>query len=225
MIEGPSLTKLATLMADPSRNRMLGALLAGQALTATELADAAGVGRAAASAHLAGLTGAGLLAQVKQGRHRYYRLASEEQARALEELLGITDRLGFQPLSVGPRDASLRDARVCYDHMAGAQAVALLERLLRSEALCYQRAELAPGPNAQAVFGRLGLDLSCLSRARRVLCRSCLDWSERRDHLAGTLGAALLELVLERRWAQRLEGSRALIFSPAGAAAWAAIGR
>jgi DNA-binding transcriptional ArsR family regulator len=225
MIEGPSLTKLATLMADPSRNRMLGALLAGQALTATELADAAGVGRATASAHLAALTDAGLLAQVKQGRHRYYRLAGEEQARALEELLGIADRLAFRPLSVGPRDVSLRDARICYNHLAGAQAVALLERLLHSKALCYQGAELAPGPNAHAVFAPLGLDLGCLSRARRELCRSCLDWSERRDHLAGTLGAALLELVLERRWAQRLEGSRALIFSPAGAAAWAAIGR
>lgn len=224
MTEGPSLSKLATLVADSSRNRMLGALLAGQALTATELADAAGVGRAAASAHLAALAGAGLLVQAKQGRHRYYRLAGEEQARALEELLGIADRLAFRPLSVGPRDAGLREARVCYDHLAGAQAVALLERLLRSEALCYQGAELVPGPRARAVFEPLGLDLTRLSGTRRALCRGCLDWSERRDHLAGTLGAALLGLALERRWAQRLEGSRALSFSKSGVAALAAIG-
>ena len=225
MTEGPSLSKLATLVADPSRTRMLTVLLAGQALTATELADAAGIGRPAASAHLAVLTGAGLLAQARQGRHRYFRLAGEEPARALEALLGIADRLALQPLGVGPREAGLRAARVCYDHLAGARAVALLERLLGAGALRYRGPDLEPGPRAGAVFGPLGLDWERLGGARRAWCRPCLDWSERRDHLAGALGAALLGLALERRWARRQEGSRVLVFSPAGAAAWEAIGR
>jgi DNA-binding transcriptional ArsR family regulator len=222
MTEGPSLAKLAALVADPSRAQMLTALMAGQALTATELADAAGVGRAAASAHLARLRAAGLLLSVQQGRHRYFRLAGESVATVIEQLLGLAEQVAAAPWVTGPRDAALRESRVCYDHLAGTQAVALLDRLLARRALRYEASALVLAE--AAVFNDLGLNVEKLLRARRPLCRSCLDWSARRDHLAGALGAALLQLAFERRWAYRVEGSRAVIFSASGAAAWGAIG-
>jgi DNA-binding transcriptional ArsR family regulator len=224
MTEGPNLSKLAALLADPSRAHMLTTLMAGQALTATELADAAGIGRASASAHLAKLQEGGLLRHTPAGRHRYYRLADDDVAEMLEQLLGIAGRAGAFPLLTGPRDPALREARVCYDHLAGTQAVALLERLMRAGVLAYAGTTLAPGPQAQAVLAPLGLDLAALARARRPLCRTCLDWSARRDHLAGALGTALLELAFAKGWARRLDGSRAVQFTPVGAAAWQAIG-
>jgi DNA-binding transcriptional ArsR family regulator len=225
MSEGPSLAKLAALVAEPSRAQMLTVLMAGQALTATELADAAGVGRAAASAHLARLQSAGLLQALQQGRHRYFRLAGEGVASMIEQLLGLAERVAATPLVIGPRDAALRQSRVCYDHLAGERAVALLDRLLARRALRYDGPALVLGEAGEPVFNALGIDLAQLEGTRRPLCRSCLDWSVRREHLAGTLGAALLQLAFSSRWARRLDGSRTVVFSAAGDAAWAAIGR
>jgi DNA-binding transcriptional ArsR family regulator len=224
MSEGPNLAKLAALLAEPARAQMLTLLLAGQALTATELADAAGVARSTASAHLAKLEAAGFLACVPQGRHRYYRLADEGVAEMLEQMLGIASRAGAMPLLTGPRDTVLREARVCYDHLAGRHAVALLERLLAAGVVERSGAALALGPQAQAALEAVGIDFGALQRARRVPCRACLDWSERRDHLAGALGAALLHLALERGWVKRQRDSRAVTFTAAGLAAWNAIG-
>lgn len=224
MNEGPSLAKLATLIGEPSRAQMLMVLMSGQALTATELADAAGVGRAAASAHLARLQAAGLLQALQQGRHRYFRLAGEGVAGMVEQMLGLAERVAAKPLVTGPRDAALRESRVCYDHLAGDRAVQLLDRLLVCHALRYDGPALVLGEAGLPVFNALGLDLAQLGATRRPLCRGCLDWSARREHLAGTLGAALLQLAFARRWARRQEGSRTVVFSSAGDAAWSAIG-
>jgi DNA-binding transcriptional ArsR family regulator len=222
--EGPSLAKLAALVAEPSRAQMLAVLMAGQALTATELADAAGIGRAAASAHLARLQSAGLLRALQQGRHRYFRLAGDGVAGMIEQMLGLAERMAAKPLVTGPRDTALRESRVCYDHLAGERAVALLDRLLARHALRYDGPALALGEAGSPVFQALGIDLAQLGGTRRPLCRGCLDWSARREHLAGALGAALLQLAFARRWARRLDGSRVVVFSAAGDAAWSAIG-
>ncbi len=224
MTEGPNLAKLAALLAEPARAQMLTMLLAGQALTATELADAAGIGRPTASAHLTKLEAAGFLACVPQGRHRYYRLADEGVAEMLEQMLGIASRAGAMPLLTGPRDAALREARVCYDHLAGRHAVALLERLLAADVVVRSGAALSMGPHAQEMLEAVGIDVAALNHTKRVPCRACLDWSERRDHLAGALGAALLQLALDRGWAKRERDSRAVSFTAAGLAAWNAIG-
>ena len=223
MTEGPDIAKLATLLADPSRARMLALLMGGQALTATELANAAGIGRPGASAHLARLQASGLLRHTQSGRHRYYRLADEGVAEMLEQLAGIAGRAGAYPLLTGPRDPQLREARVCYDHLAGAQAVALLDRLLHTQALVYAGATLVLGPQAEAVLAPLGVDLQALAHTRRPACRACLDWSVRREHLAGALGKALLDLAFARGWARRLDHSRAVQFTPAGERSWRAI--
>jgi DNA-binding transcriptional ArsR family regulator len=212
------------LIGEPSRAQMLMVLMSGQALTATELADAAGVGRAAASAHLARLQSAGLLQALRQGRHRYFRLAGEGAAGMVEQMAGLAEQVAARPLVTGPRDAALRESRVCYDHLAGERAVALLDRLLARRALRYDGPALVLGEAGVPVFNALGLDLAQLGGTRRPLCRGCLDWSARREHLAGALGAALLQLAFTRRWARRLEGSRTVVFSAAGAAAWSAIG-
>ncbi|HEX7643377.1 MAG TPA: helix-turn-helix domain-containing protein [Burkholderiaceae bacterium] len=223
MSEGPNLAKLAALLAEPARAQMLTLLLAGKALTATELADAAGVARSTASAHLAKLEAAGFLACVPQGRHRYYRLADEGVAEMLEQMLGIASRAGAMPLLTGPRDAALREARVCYDHLAGRHAVAMLERLLAKGVVVREGAALSIGPQAQEVLQDLGIDADALKHGKRVPCRTCLDWSERRDHLAGALGAALLHMAFERGWIKRERDSRAVMFSASGLAAWNAI--
>jgi DNA-binding transcriptional ArsR family regulator len=226
MNEGPSLARLAALIAEPSRAGMLTTLMAGQALTATELADAAGIGRATASAHLGRLVDAGLLAVASQGRHRYFRLAGEPVARMLEQLLGIAQAAGAVPLVTGPRDAALRRARVCYDHLAGELGVALHERLLARGALVHDGAVLRAGPALGEVLAPLGLAPlpEAASASRRPLCRACLDWSQRRDHLAGALGAALLAHAFASGWARREAGSRVVRFTRAGEAAWSAIG-
>ena len=224
MSEGPNLAKLAALLAEPARAQMLTILMAGQALTATELADAAGVGRPTASSHLARLQQAGFLQCAKQGRHRYFRLADEGVADMIEQMLGIASRAGAMPLLTGPRDAVLREARVCYDHLAGEHAVALFDRLLQSRVLVRAGSALALGPQAQALLEPLGIDWPALLRARRAPCRACLDWSVRRDHLSGALGAALLQLAFDKKWIRRIEGSRAVVFTSSGTKAWAAIG-
>ncbi|MBV8604415.1 MAG: winged helix-turn-helix transcriptional regulator [Pelomonas sp.] len=225
MNEGPHLAKLAALLADPSRARMLGLLMPGQALTATELADACGIARPTASGHLGALVDAGLLSPAAQGRHRYFRLAGPEVAEALEQLIGIAERLGQHALQPGPRDAALREARVCYDHVAGRAGVGLLGRLLGVDALRPARdGALAPGPALAAVLAPLGLAPERLAPSRPPLCRACLDWSERRDHLAGRLGSALLEHALAQGWAARPAGSRVLQFTAEGRQRWDAIG-
>ncbi|HSI48255.1 MAG TPA: helix-turn-helix transcriptional regulator [Ideonella sp.] len=222
MADGPPIARVAALIGDATRAEMLATLMAGQALTATELAQRAGVGKATASAHLARLVEAQLLAVSAQGRHRYFRLADPDVAQLLESLMGVATRSGAKRLRPGPKEPALREARVCYDHLAGERGVELMAGLRQRGLLPEGEGVLPLAPQAAPLFERLGLDFSALSGQRRPLCRTCMDWSERRHHLGGALGAAVLEKVLALRWARRETGSRVLHFSGAGEAAWAA---
>ncbi|HXV00089.1 MAG TPA: winged helix-turn-helix domain-containing protein [Caulobacteraceae bacterium] len=218
MHEGPNIAALAALLGDPGRANMLTALIDGRALTASELAREAGVAAPTASGHLARLSDAGLLSVEKQGRHRYFRLSGPDVAEVIEALMGLAQRTGAVRTRTGPRDRALRAARVCYDHLAGERAVAAAEALQARGLMTFgPHVELSDG--GRAFFAGLGLDVAGLARGRRPLCRACLDWSERKAHLAGGLGAALFEHVLAAGWARRAEG-RVVSFTPTGAAAF-----
>jgi len=208
------LAGMAALIGDPARARMLTAVMSGTALTATELALEAGIAASTASAHLAKLAAAQILAIEKQGRHRYFRLFDAEIASMLEGLMGIASRRGPRQ-RVGPADPALRVARVCYDHLAGERGVWLLDRL-HDLNLLGGRDGCELLPEAESFFARFEIDIDALSRSRRPLCRTCLDWSERRHHLGGSLGAAILDRIFALRWARRELDSRAVIISASG---------
>ncbi len=215
--------EIAALSGDPARASMLHALMDGRALTATELARAAGITPQSASSHLARMTTVGLLAVEKHGRHRYHRLATPSVARMMESIMQVAADLepDRQRLTVGPRDAALRRARTCYDHFAGQLGVALADALVEQG-----RVELTSDAGllteAGIVFlGEIGIDTGPMlargtQRSGRVLCRPCLDWSERRPHLAGYLGAALCARSMNEGWTRRIEGSRAVDVTPKG---------
>lgn len=216
MISTPDFAAVAALVGDPTRGRMLTALMDGRARTATELALDGGVTPSTASSHLARLTAVGLLAVVPQGRHRYFRIASPDVAAMLEGLMGLAERHGLRARSTGPRDQALRRARVCYDHLAGEAGVRLHQRL-RDEQLIGGHEE-APVLTARGEewCERLRIDARASGSKRRPLCRACLDWSERRIHLGGALGSALLDRLFQLRYARRLPGSRAVALTPRG---------
>jgi DNA-binding transcriptional ArsR family regulator len=205
-----ALASTAALLGDPARAAMLQALFAGQALTATELAKIAGVAAPTASAHLAKLVEGGLVAVHVQGRHRYHRLANEEVAAALETLGTLT--IATAPVRRWPHDEALRDARLCWDHVAGRLGVALHQALTARE-------WLAPAPGGWAATSAgeegltaLGVDLPAAQTARRFAC-DCMDWSERRPHLAGGLGREIAACCLKHDWLHRSippEGGSAL---------------
>ena len=203
-----SLMRLGSLLGDPTRSTVVSTLMDGRALTAGELATAAGVAPQTMSSHLARLCEAGLLSGATQGRHRYFRLAGAEVAQALEHLMGLQAG-GSGPAPVratvrtGPADAALRRARICYDHLAGELGVAVFGALLARGALVADVQGLMLSPDGQALLGTLGVNVAETGRPRRRFGRPCLDWSERRDHLAGALGAALLARMLELGWFTR----------------------
>jgi DNA-binding transcriptional ArsR family regulator len=189
----------------------------GQALTATELAQEAGVMLSTASGHLGKLEDAGLVDIEKQGRHRYFRLSGADVAGVLEGLMGVAARTGHLRVRTGPRDAELRRARVCYDHLAGDAAVRMYERLQASGMIATTGGALRLTKAGERFFAGLGIDLATVATGRRPLCRACLDWSERRHHLAGALGAALLDHIYDRGWAKRAANSRVVTFTKSGA--------
>ncbi|HWX49842.1 MAG TPA: helix-turn-helix transcriptional regulator [Roseomonas sp.] len=222
MLSTAAFAETAALMGDPARANMLAALMDGRALTATELARTAGIAPQTASGHLARLTEAGLLAVERQGRHRYHRLATPAVAQMLEGIMAVaaggTGRPRRAPAVVGPRDQALRQARTCYDHLAGRIAVAMADRMVARGQI-----EFAPDGGALTEAGAdflrgLGLDLApvVVRPGRRVFCRPCLDWSERRPHIGGTLGAALCGHCFARGWMRRIEGTRAVSVTPSG---------
>ncbi|MER8398160.1 winged helix-turn-helix domain-containing protein [Mesorhizobium sp. M0306] len=214
MREGPDIARIASLVGDPARANMLSALMGGTALTASELALEAGVSLPTASSHLSKLMEGGLLTLASQGRHRYYGLAGPQVAGMIEAITGVAAAVGPQRVRPGPRDAAMRVARVCYDHLAGEQAVAMLDRLVARQVLLRDDKEIQLGLSAASHFAAIGIDIH--TKARRPVCRACLDWSVRRSHLAGTLGAAILDKILAEKWARREKDSRAVIFSPIG---------
>ncbi len=216
MKEGPDISRIAALIGNPASANMLMALMAGPALTATELAHEAGVGLPTTSGHLAKLEKAGLVAIERQGRHRYYRLADHDVAMALEGLMPLAERAGHLRTRTGPRDPELRRARSCYDHLAGDLAVRMYDRFIARRLLVRRDDALQVTAEGRAFFARSGFDFAALDHGRRPLCRPCLDWSERRSHLSGTLGAAIFDRVLTRGWAVREAGTRVVRFSPDG---------
>jgi DNA-binding transcriptional ArsR family regulator len=218
-----SFNRIAALIGDRARVDMLAALMAGRALTATELADHAGIARPTASAHLAALTGAGLIEVEKQGRHRYFRLANEDVAGMLEGLMGVAHRIANAPVRTGPVDPALRQARACYDHLAGEWGVRIHDSFVRRGYLRLEPDALQLTAAGIGFLEGVGIDLDALARSRRPLCRACLDWSERRHHLAGALGAALLAHYLEHGWLLRQQHSRALAVTARGKRTLAAL--
>ena len=185
MFEGPDITEAASLIGDPARARMLTAMLDGRAWTATELACEAGVGAPTASAHLGKLLIGGLVSDVKQGRHRYFRLADDDVAVALESLMVLSRRASPSKRLPGPRDDRLRHARTCYGHLAGDVGVRLFGHLRHRGWLVQATSGWQFSEDGAAAFAHwLGTDAQPLREAGR----NCLDWSERREHLGGALG-------------------------------------
>jgi len=216
MKDGPNIVGIAALIGDRARADILTALLGGQALTATELAGVADVGKATVSAHLARLVDGQLVTVESQGRHRYFRLADDDVAQLLESIMGIAYRTGALRLKSSPREPALRKARVCYDHLAGDLGVFAFERLERRRSFCHVDGALRLTPGGEHFLSELGVDIESRRGSRRPECRLCLDWSERRHHLAGTVGAALLERIYDLGWARREKGTRVVRFTAAG---------
>ena len=207
----PDLASLGALIGDAARARMLTSLMHGRALTATELALEANVTPSTASSHLAKLTGANVVRVEKQGRHRYFALYDAQIAEMLE-MMDLVARPRTGKITCPPQ---LRVARVCYDHLAGERGVWLLTQL-RDRKLLTGRDGLTLSHDGEAFFAKFGIDVDALSQSRRPLCRPCLDWSERRHHLGGALGAAILDRIFALRWARRELDSRAVQFSQRG---------
>jgi len=210
---------VASLVGDPARANMLTALMDGRALTASELAQEAGITPQTASSHLAKLEAGGLLEAEKQGRHRYYRLADPDVAGVLEGLAGLAARAGHMRVRTGPKDPALRRARICYDHLAGDLGVQMLDSM-RAQKLVRQRKQDIELTAEGTRFLEKNLQISpqMLAHPRRPMCKACLDWSERRHHLAGTLGAAMMARFGELKWAARdsTPGSRVVNFTRNG---------
>jgi DNA-binding transcriptional ArsR family regulator len=212
----PDLAQVGALVGDQTRAAMLTELMDGRALTAGELAARAGVSPSTVSAHLTRLVEGGLVVVVRQGRHRYARLAGPRVAAALESLAWLAP-------APRPRDqferevlSGVRFARSCYGHLAGRLGVAVLDRLVERELVLPDGIEHRVTDVGAAWFGGLGVDLEAARRARRSFARACLDWSERRPHLAGAVGDAMLTALVERGWLQRRPGERAVDLTEAG---------
>src|SRR5271154_6578857 len=222
MNSSPVFAQIAALAGDPARAAMLHALLDGRALTASELAKLAGIAPQTASGHLGQMTAGGLLAVEKQGRHRYHRLASPAVAQMMESIMQVAALAPVtRRLSTGPRDAVMRAARTCYDHLAGQLGVAIADAMVGKGFLeLTPDAGLVTAPGVRFLAG-LGIDTGKLAARRgkpagRVLCRPCLDWSERRPHLAGAVGAAICEHCLDKGLVRRVAGTRAVTITAKG---------
>lgn len=216
MKEGPDISRIAALIGDPARANILTALMSGKALTATELAAEAGVTVQTASAHLSKLEAGALIAHRRSGRHKYFTLGSAEVGHTLEALMGLAAGSGHLRTRTGPRDTALREARVCYNHLAGAQGIRLYQGLLARGVVCEQGEEVRLTASGRAYLQDFGIDIAALSQAKAPMCRPCLDWSARQTHLAGSVGRAVLTRMQTLGWCHRAEGSRAIIFEARG---------
>jgi DNA-binding transcriptional ArsR family regulator len=215
MKDGPNIAGIAALIGDRARSEMLTALLGGQALTATELGGVADVTKQTVSGHLSRLVDAKLVAVERQGRHRYFRLADDDVAQLLESLLGVAYRTGALRLKSSPREPALRKARVCYDHLAGDLGVLMFDAFRKRRWIAHDETELTLSKSGEKFCRELGLDLSATNTSR-PMCRTCLDWSARRHHLAGRVGARLLDRFYALGWAKRRRGTRIVDFTPRG---------
>ncbi|MCO7661853.1 ArsR/SmtB family transcription factor [Pseudomonas aeruginosa] len=220
----PGFSSLAALLADPGRAQMIWALMDGSARPASELALLAllaGVSPSSASGHLGRLVEGGVLSLEARGRNRFYRLAGPEVGQAVEALASASLALQPQRRSLPPSHgtpSALREARTCYDHLAGELAVGVFARMLDAGWIEQEGRTLRLSATGEAGLARLGIDLAEVRRRRRQFACACPDWSERKPHLGGALGAALLEACLRQGWLRPQDGSRALQVSSKGRA-------
>lgn len=204
------IAEVAALIGDPARANILAALMGGQALTASELVYAAGVSPQTTSGHLAKLSEGRLIACVKQGRHRYYRIAAPRVAEMLESIMAVVADAPPRHRPTSKLDEAMRNARTCYDHFAGKLGVGVTDALCaRGHLVLADEGGEITGSGA-AFLQDFGVDLAAARGRRRIFCRACLDWTERRPHLGGSVGAALAQRCFDLGWLERMRDGRAL---------------
>jgi DNA-binding transcriptional ArsR family regulator len=210
------MAEIAALVGDPARANMLAALMGGRALTAGELAHVAGVSPQTTSGHLGKLNAGRLIACVKQGRHRYYRITTPRVAEMLEGIMAVAADAPPRHRPPSRLDEALRNARTCYDHLAGRLGVGLTDALCTRGhlALAHEGGEVTR--TGVAFLREFGIDLVAARRRRRLFCRPCLDWTERRPHLGGSVGAALAQRCFDLGWVEHMRNGRALIVTLKG---------
>jgi len=223
MGEIAQLAEIAALVGDPARANILSVLMDGRAHTASELADLAHVAAPTASGHLAKLREARLIALTRQGRHHYFRLASAEVARMIEAIGTVAAAAPPRHLTLSRHATALREARTCYDHLAGRVAVALADGLAARHAIVLGEDGGEVTDAGADLFARFGVDLTAARTRKRAFCRPCLDWTERRPHLGGAVGAALLCRCAALGWIERVRDSRAVRITAAGRSGFAAV--
>jgi DNA-binding transcriptional ArsR family regulator len=209
-------SEMASLIGEPARAKILWSLLEGRAFTATELALRSEVSPQSASMHLGKLIAAGLLSVEHQGRHRYYTLSSPEVAYAIEGIAGLLPPGRKASGEELPANGEIKYCRTCYDHLAGKVAVAIADSLLRKKLIIPDGVQYQVTPAGIKWFAALDINIDELKARRRVFARPCLDWTERRHHVAGSLGAALLEKMLTDDWVRRSKNTRATIVTGRG---------
>jgi DNA-binding transcriptional ArsR family regulator len=216
MTEDVRIAEVAALVGDPARANILAALMGGRALTAGELVHVTRVSPQTTSGHLGKLTEGRLIARVKQGRHRYYRITRPQVAEMLESIMAVAVDAPPRYRPPSKLDEAMRVARTCYDHFSGKLGVGITDPLcaLGHVTLSDEGGELSE--RGVAFFEKFGVDLAAARNRRRIFCRPCLDWTERRPHLGGAVGAVLAKRCFDLKWLQRMPESRALIVTPTG---------
>lgn len=216
MANGPYIAEAASLIGDPARANMLSALLGGMAMSATELGLEAKVAPSTASGHLAKLLDGNLISVVQSGRHRYFQLASPEVAQMLEALMALASAGPRRHRPKGRCDEAMARARTCYDHVAGKLGVALADSLVSNEHVVLSAEGGLVTEAGKDFLSRLGIDLGERNGGRRALCRACLDWSERRWHIGGAIGAAMAARFFDLEWIERQRPGRVVAITSKG---------
>jgi len=210
------MAEVAALVGDPARANILEALMGGRALTAGELVAAAGVSPQTTSGHLAKLADGRLIACIKQGRHRYYRIANHRVAEMLEAIMALVADAPPRHRPASKVDDAMRTARTCYDHFAGKLGVGLTDALCAHGYVVLTDDGGEVTANGATFFDKFGIDLAAARGRRRIFCRPCLDWTERRVHLGGSVGALLAQRCFDLGWFERRRDSRALAITKSG---------
>lgn len=206
---------IAAIIGEPARAKMLWSLLDGKAYTATELSIQADVSAQNASMHLSKLVQSELLTEERQGRHKYYRFARPEVAYAIEAIANLIPpgKAGHAPVC---ESAGIKFCRTCYDHLAGKVAVEITQRLLNKKIIMPHGSFYDVSPKGEKWFNELDINIEVLKKSKRTFARQCLDWSERKHHLAGSLGAAMLQSMVKKKWIKRIKDSRMTVLTNEG---------
>jgi DNA-binding transcriptional ArsR family regulator len=214
MKDGPDISRVAAMMGDPARANMLMALMSGMALTSNELAREASVSASTASTHLSQMESCGLVSGRKQGRFKYFSLSSADVAHAIEALVAVASQAGHLRMRPGPKDDKMRRARTCYDHLAGHLAVGMFDHWVAIGVLTWRDDEVFLTNKGRTFLIGRGIDAAALQLERRPLCRTCIDWSERKNHLGGSVGAAVFSQLLSKGWGKREGCDRTVRVNP-----------